>query len=157
MSVYLDNAAAAPCDPELLEYLVRCGQEFPGNQESMGYHGAQAAKRIRESGEELIDAFRFSGFAPVYGNTGTEILAMAAETLCRSVPAGREIITTTLEHPALEMALKRSCGRHGLTLRCCPADRSGVQLKKLESMLTDRTAAVAVHQVQSETGGILNL
>ena len=157
MSVYLDNAAAAPCDPELLDYLVRCGREFPGNQESMGYHGSLAAKRIREAEEELIAAFHFSGFVPVYGNTGTEILAAAAETVCRSVPKGKEIITTALEHPALEMALKRSCERHGQILRFCPADRSGVRLEVLESLLTDQTAAVAVHHVQSETGGILNL
>ena len=157
MELYADNAAAAPCDPELLEYFTACAKDFPGNQESMGFHGDLAARRIRESAEELLAAFRLPSHVPVFGNAGTDALALGVETLCRSVKPGMEILTTTLEHPALEWALKRSCARHGLTIRQCPADRNGVRLDQFETMLSERTAAAAVHHVQSETGGILDL
>ena len=157
MELYADNAAAAPCDPELLEYFTACAKDFPGNQESMGFHGDLAARRIREGAEELLAAFRLHSHVPVFGNAGTDALALGVETLCRSVKPGMEILTTTLEHPALEWALKRSCTRHGLSIRQCPADRSGVRLDQFETMLSERTAAVAVHHVQSETGGILDL
>ena len=156
MSIYFDNAAAAPCDPELLSCFSTVAGTFPGNQESMGYHGTLAAARIREKSSELLSSFRFSGITPLFGNSGTEILALAAETAC--IAAGRgEVITTTLEHPALEFAVRRSCSRHHRQLKLCPADHSGVRLDILKSMLSKQTAVLAVHHVQSETGGILNL
>ncbi|MBQ9337927.1 MAG: aminotransferase class V-fold PLP-dependent enzyme [Lentisphaeria bacterium] len=156
MSVYLDNAAAAPCDPELIGRLAEYAREFPGNQESMGFHGAAAARRIGEAGERLTAAYGLKDHLPLYGNTGTEVLAAAAEAACRSCRK-KEVVTTALEHPALEYALKRSCERHGLRLRVCPADRSGVCMDRLEELLTPETGLVAVHHVQSETGGILDL
>ena len=155
MSIYLDNAAAAPCDPELLAFFAACAAEFPGNQESAGYCGSLAARKIQTASEELTAAFRLTAFETFFANTGTEALAAAAEALCRNARK-REIVTTVLEHPALESALQRSCARHGLQLLHCPADRSGVRLDVLESMLSDRTEAVALHHVQSETGGILD-
>ena len=156
MSVYLDNAAAAPCDPELMVRLAEYAREFPGNQESMGFHGAAAARRIGEEGERLTSVFGFKNIRPVYGNTGTEVLALAVETACRCCRK-KDVVTTSLEHPALEYALKRSCASHGLRLRVCPADRSGVCLDRLEELLSPETGLVAVHHVQSETGGILDL
>ena len=156
MSVYLDNAAAAPCDPGLMERLAEYAREFPGNQESMGFHGAAAARRIAEAGERLTASFGFGNCRPIYGNTGTEVLAVAVETACRSCRK-KEVVTTALEHPALEYALKRSCSRLGLQLRVCPADRSGVRMDRLEELLSPETGLVAVHHVQSETGGILDL
>ncbi len=154
MPIYLDNAAAAPCDPELLEYFRECALQFPGNQESMGFHGSAAARKIREITDGLTAAL--PGYTPFFANTGTEVLAIAAEAACRIGKHG-EVLTTSLEHPAMEFALKRSCERHALKLRICPADRNGVDLNEFENLLSDQTAVVAVHHVQSETGGILDL
>ena len=156
MSIYLDNAAAAPCDPELTAVFQKYAAEFPGNQESAGWHGQAAAKRIRQDSAELRAAWGLSGYGTVFGNTGTEVLATAAEGISRGFHSG-EIVTSTLEHPALEKALERSCSKYGLKLIRCRADRNGVCLDDLKSILSDRTAAVAFHQVQSETGGILDL
>ncbi len=156
MSIYLDNAAAAPCDPELLRCFQEFAAEYPGNQESAGWHGRTAAERIRQDSAALCKAFGLSGFGTVFCNTGTEALAIAAEGICRALHGG-EIITSTLEHPALEKAFERSCSKYGLKLIRCKSGRSGVSMSDLESHLSDRTAAVALHHVQSETGGILDL
>ena len=156
MSIYLDNAAAVPCDPELLTDFQKFAAEYPGNQESAGWHGRTAAERIRKDSAELCKAFGLSGFGTEFCNTGTEALAVAAEGICRTLHGGG-ILTTTLEHPALEKAFERSCSKYGLELIRCKSDRNGVSMSDLESHLSDRTAAVAVHHVQSETGGILDL
>ena len=156
MSIYLDNAAATPCDPELTAVFQKFAAEFPGNQESAGWHGRKASERIRKDAAELCTAFGLSGFGTAFCNTGTEALSIAAEGICREA-RGKEIVTTTLEHPALEKALERACAAHGLQLIRCPAGRNGVSLEKLKSLLSERTGAVAVHHVQSETGGILDL
>ena len=156
MSIYLDNAAATPCDPDLLDCLRKFAAEYPGNQESAGWHGRTAAERIRNDAAELCTAFGLTGFGTVFCNTGTEALAIAAEGICRSLHGG-EIITTSLEHPALEKAFERTGSKYGLKLIRCKADRNGVSLSDLESHLSDRTAAVAIHHVQSETGGIVDL
>lgn len=156
MSIYIDNAAATPCDPELLVSFQEFAAEYPGNQESAGWHGRAAANRIRDDAAELCTAFGLSGFGTVFCNTGTEALAIAAEGICRSLHSG-EIITTTLEHPALEKAFERASSKFGMKLIRCKANRNGVCLADLESHLSERTAAVAIHHVQSETGGIVDL
>ena len=156
MSIYLDNAAAAPCDAEMSALFQKFAAEFPGNQESAGWHGRAAAERIRQDSAELCAAFGLSGYGTVSCTSGTEAVSIAAESICREAH-GKEIVTTTLEHPALEKALERACLKYDLKLIRCPADRNGVCMDKLASQLSDRTAAVAVHHVQSETGGILDL
>ena len=154
MPIYLDNAAAAPCDPELLAYFRECASAYPGNQESMGFHGSAAAREIGKISRELTSVL--PGYTPLSANSGTEVLALAAEAACRIRQHG-EIITTSLEHPAMEFALKRSCERHGMKLKICHAGRNGVDLQEFENLLSDQTAVAAVHHVQSETGGILDL
>ena len=43
MSVYLDNAAACPCDSDTIDFYRAVMVRFFANQESMGFHGADCA------------------------------------------------------------------------------------------------------------------
>ena len=43
MSVYLDNAAACPCDSDTIDFYRAVMVRFFANQESMGFHGAECA------------------------------------------------------------------------------------------------------------------
>ena len=78
MSVYLDNAAATPCDPRLIECLAEYAREFPGNQESMGYHGA-ADDEVGIQGQDFFDievgyasdAFNLRHFGWILAEVGT--------------------------------------------------------------------------------------
>lgn len=157
-SIYLDNAAAVPCSAQTLEYFSDCALQYPGNQESMGYHGSRSAAALRNAAERLLAILKQPSDSVVFWeNTGTGALASAVECACRQIPPGSRIVTTLLEHPALEQALIRSARSHGLKLEFCPADKNGIRMDSLQAMLRAETALLALHHVQSETGGIADL
>ena len=56
MSVYLDNAAACPCDSDTIDFYRAVMVRFFANQESMGFHGAECANALKESGARLSAA-----------------------------------------------------------------------------------------------------
>lgn len=161
--VYLDNAAALPVRESYLKAFTEYCLRYPGNQESMAFHGSGAAAAVRGGKEKILSALQISGrdHTVHFCNSGTEGLSASVQALCMtlygSFPAGSRIVTTSLEHPALLRALERACREYGFCLTYCSASRYGIEMETLESLLTPETAAVALHHVESQTGSVLDL
>ncbi len=157
MEIYLDNAAAVPCDPSAAERFASYLKELPGNQESMGFHGNSVRFRLGQASEKTAGALTgVSDVSLLWANSGTEALIAGVEAACRIRGKGT-IVTTPLEHPALEKALLRSAQSHSMRVRVCAASRVGIGPEQLEPLLDSDTAVVAVHHVQSETGAATDL
>ena len=158
MSVYLDNAAACPCDSDTIDFFRAAMIRFFANQESLGIHGKECSVALRESAERLSSALCGSekSGSLLWTNTGTGALLTAVEGT--SEEWNGDIVTTPLEHPALFLALERAAKRNGCTVHCCEVEHDGrIKPESLERLLSDRTALLAMHHVQSETGTIQDL
>ena len=158
MSVYLDNAAACPCDSDTIDFYRAVMVRFFANQESMGFHGAECACALKESGLRLSAALCGADTGSlIWTNTGTGALLTAVEGAVYHTRKG-DIVTSPLEHPALESVLRRVAQREGRALHFCKAGRDGqLDLDSLEAVLNENTALLAVHHVQSETGTLQDL
>jgi cysteine desulfurase len=145
--LYLDNAAAAMPEPETLELARRLWSEDFANQESGHALGFELRHKLGAAAESLSHTFRGRGGGRVvWGNSCTELFQLLAAS---PLVAGREVVSSVLEHPALSAALKREARkvtllRSGRNGQLIPEPRTGVAL-------------VALHQVQSELGAVQDL
>lgn len=162
--ICLDNAAAVPCSGKYLQAFTEYALRYPGNQESMAFHGSEAASAVRKAGERVLCALNpvpDGSYSVHFCNSGTEGAAAAVQALFMSLensfPKGSRILTTPWEHPALLRALERGAEHYGWSLIYCPVTRQGIRMEDLENSLSSEIAAVAVHHVESQTGFMMDL
>ena len=142
MSIYLDQAAAALPDREVLDFYRQELEHASANQEAAHQLGVDLRHRLEAAKRELSSAITDRDDCTViWGNNGTEILNL----LCDSpLVAGKQVLTSQLEHPALLAALQRNAA----IVKFAPCNREGV-LQIPEQAHAD---FCAFHLVQSELG-----
>jgi len=142
--LYLDWAAAAPPDPEILERAAELWAKDFANQESGHALGFELRQQIAEAEKSLSRTFwgREGGRA-VWGASCTELFQLVAAS---PFVRGRRAVSSVLEHPALAAALKREAGE----LKLLRSDRRG----QLVPESAAKVSLAAFHQVQSELGAV---
>lgn len=153
--IYLDYAATAPCDPEVLRAMEPFFFHKPGNASSMHFFGQEAKKGLEESREILAE---FLGAHPkeiVFTSGGTEsnnnVIFGVASAL---KDKGNHIITTAIEHHAVS----EPCNylkTHGFEVTYLGVDKYGiVSAEEIKKALTDRTILISVMHANNEIGTI---
>ena len=100
--IYLDNNATTRVDPAVVEAMLPFFTEQYGNPSSMHSFGDQvgrALKQARAQVQALLGAAHDSEI--VFTSCGTESDSTAILSALKAYPERREIITTTVEHPAV--------------------------------------------------------
>ncbi len=106
MLVYFDNAAAARPADAVLDFYRRALAEDYANQEAAHSLGFDLRKKLEDAARRLSHALTGRGdYGVVWGGSGTELFNLIADS---PLVAGRKVLTTELEHPALAAALRRS-------------------------------------------------
>lgn len=153
--VYLDYAATAPCDPEVLKAMEPFFFDKPGNASSMHFFGQEAKKGIEDSREELA---AFIGAKPeeiVFTSGGTEsnnnvILGVASALAGK----GSHIITSSIEHHAVS----EPCNyleKKGFKVTYLKVDKDGlVSPDDVRKEITDKTILISVMHANNEIGTI---
>ncbi len=156
-TAHLDNAAAAPADPETLAFFVDCALRLPANQEGAGPLSLQAAKEVSEAAKRLAKALVQDASAGVlWTSSGTDALLAAVEA--HSSLRKGAVATSDAEHPALAKALERYCASTGRPLLKARLSKDGsLDLESLKGLLDEKLALVATHHVQAETGAVQDL
>lgn len=145
--LYLDWAAAAPPEPEVLAEGAKLYREHFANQESGHALGFGLRRVIDAAAESLSRTFWGRGDGRVvWGTSCTELFRLLAAS---PLVAGRRVVSSCLEHPALNCALRREAGSVDL-LRASAA--GGLLPEPAEGV-----SLIALHQVQSELGAVQDL
>jgi cysteine desulfurase len=151
--IYLDNNATTACDPAVVEAMLPYFTEQFGNPSSMHSFGNRvglAIKKARLQVQELLGAEHDSEI--VFTSCGTESDSTAILSALRAHPERKEIITTTVEHPAV-LALCQHLEKEGYRVHYLKVDRLGrVDLNEYRSALSERVAVVSVMWANNETG-----
>ncbi len=148
--IYLDNAAAAAPEKAIIDVFAAAAMDCYANQEAIHQQAYAVRQKLEAAAGDLALALTGDPSAKVvWGNSGTDLFNLFSHaTMLR-----KGNIVTTLEHPALQAALKRT----GAELRTAPLLNGKVDLEELGIIADRNTVLVAIHHVQSETGVVQDL
>lgn len=153
--VYLDYAATAPCDPEVLKAMEPYFTEIFGNPSSLHSFGQAAKKGLEDSRQVLAD---FIGARPeeiifTCGGTESDNFAMLGAAGAME-SKGNHIITSVIEHHAVLEPL-RFLEKKGFKITYIPVDKDGlVSPDDVKKAVTDKTILVSVMHANNEIGVI---
>ena len=155
MEIYLDNAATTACDPTVVKAMEETMLTDYGNPSSLHNKGIAAENRVREATTILAGILKCQEKEIFYTSGGTEsnnwALLGAAYARAR---AGKHIITTAVEHPAVAEPLRR-LEEEGFRVTVLPVDANGmVTPEQVACAMQEDTILVSVMMVNNEIGTI---
>jgi len=152
--IYLDNNATTRVDPAVVEAMLPFFTEQYGNPSSMHSFGDQvgrALKQARAQVQALLGAAHDSEI--VFTSCGTESDSTAILSALKAWPERREIITTTVEHPAVLTLCQHLEQNEGYTVHYLAVDKQGrLDLEQYRAVLSPKVAVVSVMWANNETG-----
>lgn len=155
MEIYLDNSATTRCfdDVAVLMTDIMCGDY--GNPSSLHRKGVQAENHIRYAKEVIAKNLKVSEKEILFTSGGTESDNLAirgcAYANCR---AGRHLITTQIEHPAILQTMKH-LEEDGFRVTYLPVDERGcIRLEDLQRAISGETILVSVMHTNNEIGSL---
>jgi len=154
-TVYLDNNATTAIAPEVREAMEAffTAEYFnPSSAYERASPAAQAIKRGRETVARFLGGVEPSEI--LFTSCATESLNTALYGAVRANPARRHVVTTTVEHPAVDGVCK-DLARSGMDVTFLPVDRAGnLDLRTFIQALRPDTLIVAIMHANNETGVI---
>ncbi|MBX2964737.1 MAG: cysteine desulfurase [Cyclobacteriaceae bacterium] len=158
MSIYLDNAATTPLDPEVFEAMKPFMLEDFGNPSSTHAHGRKVRAAIESSRKKIAALLNCSPGEIIFTSGGTEadnaILVCAAETFNI-----RHIISSPIEHHAVTHTLETLASQGKAELHMVKLDEKGhVDVNDLEALLKKYpNALVSLMHANNEIGNLLDI
>jgi cysteine desulfurase len=151
--VYLDYNATTPLAAEVLDAMLPALRDLWGNPSSGHVYGRRAAEAIDRARGEVASLLGCQTDEVIFTSGGTEANNAAIVGVAEALAArGRHVITSAIEHPAVE----RPCAyleRRGWRVSRIPVDRDGrVDPASVRDALAGDTALVTIMHANNETG-----
>lgn len=161
MKAYLDNSATTRQYDEVTELMLKCIRDDFGNPSSLHRMGMEAEKyvdRARKQAAGAITAMSDISADPAEifftsGGTESDNTALICGALSRK-RAGRRVITTAIEHPAVLESCKRLEEEGFEIVYAQPGSDGTVSADIVAGLINDDTVLVSVMHVNNETGAI---
>ena len=153
--VYMDNAATTPMDPQVIEEISRHFKETYGNSSSLHSIGQKAGQLLERSRKTIASLINAKSEEIYFTSSGTEAdnLAIMGVAL-KNQEKGNHIITSTIEHHAVENPCKE-LQKRGFEVIFLPVDNFGlIDLKELENTIKDKTILITIMFANNEIGTI---
>ena len=123
--IYLDNNATTKVDHAVVDVMIPYFLEQYGNPSSIHKFAdgvARGLKHARQQVQALIGCEHDSEI--IFTSCGTESNSTAILSAIKAQPNKKEIITTTVEHPAI-LSLCDYLEKEGYTIHRMPVDKAG--------------------------------
>ncbi|MFX1357379.1 MAG: cysteine desulfurase NifS [Promethearchaeota archaeon] len=154
-NVYLDNAATTPMDPRVIEEITKHFNETYGNSSSLHTIGQKAGQILEKSRKTIASLINADRDDIIFTSSGTESdnIAIIGSAL-KNKKRGNHIITSTIEHHAVENPCKY-LEKRGFKVTFLPVDKYGsINLKQLEDSITNKTILITIMTANNEIGTI---
>jgi cysteine desulfurase len=152
--VYLDNNATTQVAHDVVDAMLPFLTEQFGNPSSLHSFGNRVAKALSEARnavQELLGAEHPTEL--VFTSCGSEANSTAIMSAVRASPERKELITTTVEHPAILNVCSYLEKSEGYKVHLLKVDDKGrLDLAEYQSLLSDQVALVSVMWANNETG-----
>jgi len=151
----MDHSATSPVDPEVFEAMKPYFVDSFGNAStlySLGREGKQAMEAARIEVASLINA---EPKEIIFTSGGTESDNIAIKgTAYKLKNKGNHIITTNIEHPAVDETCKY-LEKKGFDVTYLPVGTDGIiKIEDLEAAITEKTILITVMHANNEIGTI---
>lgn len=155
MEIYLDNSATTRVYPEVAELMFKIMTEDYGNPSSMHNKGVEAERYVVKATAQIAKALKVSEKEIIYTSGGTESDNLALIGAARAnARAGKHIITTRIEHPAILNTIKY-LESEGFETDYLSVDRFGrISVEELRSLLRPDTILVSIMHTNNEVGSV---
>ncbi|MEE2758309.1 MAG: cysteine desulfurase family protein [Myxococcota bacterium] len=152
-SIYLDNGATTPPDPEILSGMVALQTAYYGNTSSAHQLGIDARKKLESSRQKLAQAFGAKAREVTFTGGGTEAITLAIIGSAGDRP-GR-IAYSQIEHSAVKESARWLKEKFNWVIDEIPVDGHGLVTEStLRATLNEETRIVATMMVNNEIGSI---
>ena len=153
--IYLDNAAATPLDPRVLDVIMPYLTTAYGNPSSLHYFGQQARAAVQTARSQVAHCLGVKGEDLVFTSGGTEADNLAILGFLRAnYPDGGHLITTAVEHHAV-LRTFQALEQKGYDVTYVPVEADGrVTAEAVAQALRDDTVLISVMYANNETGMI---
>ncbi|OGD22989.1 MAG: hypothetical protein A2Y69_02980 [Candidatus Aminicenantes bacterium RBG_13_59_9] len=152
--VYLDNNATTPLDPGVADKMCWFLREHFGNPSSIYPIGRAVKEIVTQAREYVAKALGAQRSEVFFTASGTEADNWALRGVLDSHPDKSEIITSTIEHPAV-LSQAKYLEKKGIKVSYVPVDSSGIiDLDFLRSAITPQTALISIMHANNEIGTI---
>jgi cysteine desulfurase len=156
VEAYLDNSATTRCYDEVRDVVVKTMMEDYGNPSSMHQKGVEGEKYIKEAAARIAKTMKVEEKEIYFTSGGTEADNWALiGTALANQRAGKHIITTAVEHPAVSAPLD-FLESHGFEVTRLGVDSHGeISLEELKNAIRPDTILVSAMYVNNEVGTVL--
>ncbi len=153
--VYTDNNATTKVADEVIKEMLPYFGELYGNPSSMHTFGDRVAQKIKKARQQVADLINAEPEEIVFTSCGTESDSSAIYSAFNAFPEKKHIITSNVEHPAINSLCKYLQDKKGYEVTFVPVDKKGnLDLDLLYSSMTDNTAIISLMWANNETGVI---
>lgn len=150
--IYLDNNATTKVDPEVVEAMLPYLTQYYGNPSSMHTFGGQVGKAVKQARQQVAALLGADDSEIVFTSCGTEGDNAAIRAALQAQPEKRHIVTTQVEHPAVQNVCKQ-LETQGYSVTYLSVNRQGqIDLDELAASMTGNTALVTIMYANNETG-----
>jgi cysteine desulfurase len=155
MTAYLDNSATTRPFDEVRDLMSDIMDRSYGNPSSMHMAGVEAEKYIRYAADIFAGNLKVTPKDILFTSGGTESDNLALIGCAKANQrAGKHIITTKIEHPAVLEPCKY-LEKEGFEVTYLDVDETGrVSSEDLKTALSDDTILVSVMYVNNEIGSV---
>ncbi|MCQ2522831.1 MAG: cysteine desulfurase [Lachnospiraceae bacterium] len=155
MISYLDNSATTRVFPEVVELMTKIMLEDYGNPSSVHMKGVDAEKYVTTATKQIATALKVNEKEIFFTSGGTESDNLALIGCANANNrAGKHIITTKIEHPAILNTCKY-LESEGYEISYLSVDEYGViSLDELESLIRKDTILVSIMHTNNEVGSV---
>jgi cysteine desulfurase len=143
--IYFDNAASSMPDQDIIAYQYSFSSSFYANQEAVHQLAYNLRKKIDFAEKNVSRILCGEENFVQWGNSGTDIFNLLSGF--EGFKKGN-IITSPMEHPALNAALRRT----GAEIRLVKIKDGQINLDDFKKLIDKNTLLTAFHHIQSETG-----
>lgn len=156
--IYLDYAATTPMSENAIEAFIHTSRNYFENTESL-HDGGLRAKELLEHARTAFAKVSGKESKSIYftgGGSDGNFLAITSLAF-GAQQNGRHIITSNVEHPSVDYALK-FLEDQGFAVTRIPLDSSGkISIERIKKYLRPDTILATIQHVNSETGIIQDL
>ncbi len=154
--VYADNAATTPVSPQVLEAMMPAFNNCYGNPSSLHEKGREALDLLDDARSRIAAVFNCAPGEIYFTSGGTESdnWAIRGAAMRLKAKGKNHIVTSKIEHHAV-LHTCQALEKEGFEVSYADVDEYGVvNLEQLRSLVTEKTAIVAIMYANNEVGTI---